>query len=68
MRLAHSYDTFAEVSRRINLVPRLITAQEWLQDGYDREEVAGLLADLEREVARAIRENEEYDDELEDAA
>ena len=65
MKLAYAYEPFADVARRLDLVPRLITAQEWIADGYDREEIVGLLSYLEREVLRAIRENEL---ELEDAA
>jgi hypothetical protein len=65
MSLAHCFDTFADVARRLDLVARVITAQEWLLDGADRDEVLDLLRDLERELVREIEENEA---ELEDAA
>jgi hypothetical protein len=58
MRLAEPYEPFVVVERRLNIAARLITAQEWLDDGSDPYEVRGLLHDLEREVLRAIWENQ----------
>jgi hypothetical protein len=63
MRLAHQYEDFATVAYRLNLVPRIITVQEWIADGEDRIEILQLLLDLEREIVRAAKENE-----LEEAA
>jgi hypothetical protein len=57
-RLAWPLEEFAVVARRLELVPRVVSASEWLLDGSDRDEVLGLLADLERELVRAIAENE----------
>jgi hypothetical protein len=64
-RLAYYLEPFANVSRRLNLASRVVTASEWILDGYDRDEIVGLLGDIERDLQRATRENEE---ELEEAA
>jgi hypothetical protein len=62
MRLAYYLESFSDVACRLDLVARLIWAQEWLLDGYDRDEIVGLLGDLEREIVRASRENEEFEE------
>jgi hypothetical protein len=67
MILAHASEPFADICRRLNLVPRLIAAQEWLLDGADRDEVVELLANLERELVKAIEQKDDYE-ELEEAA
>lgn len=64
MRYAYYLEPFADVARRIDLVPRIISAEEWLLDGCDPLEVVDLLRDLEREAVKAI----EQCDELEEAA
>lgn len=63
IRLAYRLEPFADVSRRLDLVPRVVAAQEWLLDGADRDEIIGLLRDLERELVRAIEQNDEPLDE-----
>jgi hypothetical protein len=62
MRFAFYLESFSDVARRIELVPRLITAQEWLLDGDDPHEVVDLLRDLEREVLKAIEQNGELEE------
>jgi cell division septum initiation protein DivIVA len=62
MRLASYLESFSDVSQRLDIVARLISAQEWLLDGYDRDEILGLLGDLERDVQRATRENEQLEE------
>jgi hypothetical protein len=64
MMLAYPHDSFADVARRLNLVPRVIVAQEAIQDGAP-EDARCVLADLERDVCKAIEQNEA---ELEEAA
>jgi hypothetical protein len=51
------HEPFADVARRINLVARVIVAQESIEDG-DSEEARAILADLERELHRAIEQSE----------
>lgn len=61
MILAHPCEPFSDVARRINLVSRVICAVEWLHDGEDRHEVAGLLYDLEREIRVAIQQSDDVE-------
>ena len=65
MRLAYYHEPFADVSLRLNLVSRVIAAQEAILDG-DTDTAIGYMANLERELVRAIEEN--HDREFEEAA
>jgi hypothetical protein len=56
-RLAYPSEPFADVARRLNLLARVICAQEWIGEN-NVDEAVGLLADLEDELHRAIRENQ----------
>jgi hypothetical protein len=62
VRLACYLEPFSDVCQRLDLVARIVTASEWVQDGYDRDEIVGLLGDLERDVQRATRENEQLEE------
>jgi hypothetical protein len=62
MILALPLEPFADVCRRLNVAPRLIAAQEWLLDGAGRDEVFELLGDLERELIKAIEQNESLEE------
>lgn len=60
-RLAYAYEDFARVCRRLNVVSRLIVAQEAIEDG-DPDEARCVLADLECEVVRATAQCEELEE------
>lgn len=50
--------TFGELNRRLNIVARLVVAQEWLIDGAVDEALA-VLRDLERELVDALDHDNE---------
>lgn len=57
-RLARPGEPFAVVARRLNVVSRVIAAQEWIGEGaYD--DAITLLLNLETELQRAIEESDD---------
>jgi len=57
LRLSDPYEEFCSVARRMNLVSRVIAAQELIEEGSPNE-AHGLLRDLEDELLIALDQNE----------
>lgn len=57
--LAHPGESLAAVARRLEIVSRVIVAEERTREGSDRSELLGLLRALEDELITALQQNEQ---------